>query len=169
MKCHQGLHNLPRQNHNLWPLVIYNGPSLLLYIALWKNSIDLFYINCWIPVYKWSVMDKQVTRTPLPPKILGDGGWGYWLPLYTLLTIYRWGNQQLCRHGDWGGKGLTVKAPITAAADDNFWVIFINFRKNKAWYYMRIVCQQTILMKYHVLFVIFEKATKFEIVVCCKL
>ena len=33
---------------------------------------------------------------------------------------------------------------------------------------MRIVCQQTILMKY-ALFVIFEKAAKFEIVVCCKL
>ena len=32
---------------------------------------------------------------------------------------------------------------------------------------MRIVCQQTILMKYHalfVMFVIFEKAAKFEIV-----
>ena len=27
---------------------------------------------------------------------------------------------------------------------------------------MRIVCQQTILMKYHALFVIFEKAAKFE-------
>ena len=34
---------------------------------------------------------------------------------------------------------------------------------------MRIACQQTILMKYHALFVIFEKAAKFEIVVCCKL
>ena len=34
---------------------------------------------------------------------------------------------------------------------------------------MRIVCQQTILMKYHALFVIFEKAAKFEIVVCGKL
>ena len=33
---------------------------------------------------------------------------------------------------------------------------------------MKIVCQQTILMKYHTLFVIFEKAAKFEIVVCCK-
>ena len=33
---------------------------------------------------------------------------------------------------------------------------------------MRIVCQQTILMKYHALFM-FEKAAKFEIVVCCKL
>ena len=31
---------------------------------------------------------------------------------------------------------------------------------------MRIVCKQTILIKYHVLFVIFEKAAKFEIVVC---
>ena len=29
--------------------------------------------------------------------------------------------------------------------------------------------QQTILMNYHALFVIFEKAAKFEIVVCCKL
>ena len=34
---------------------------------------------------------------------------------------------------------------------------------------MRIVCQQTILMKYHALFVIFEEAAKFAIVVCCKL
>ena len=33
---------------------------------------------------------------------------------------------------------------------------------------MRIVCQQRILMKYHTLFVIFEKAANFEIVVCCK-
>ena len=34
---------------------------------------------------------------------------------------------------------------------------------------MGIICQQTILMKYHALFVIIEKAAKFEIVVCCKL
>ena len=34
---------------------------------------------------------------------------------------------------------------------------------------MRIVCQQTILMEYHPLFVIFEKAAKFEIVVGGKL
>ena len=36
---------------------------------------------------------------------------------------------------------------------------------------MKIFCQQriTILMKYHTLFVIFEKAAKFEIVVFCKL
>ena len=39
---------------------------------------------------------------------------------------------------------------------------------------MWIVCQQMILMKYHALFVIFEKkktqkTAKFEIVVCCKL
>ena len=34
---------------------------------------------------------------------------------------------------------------------------------------MRIVCQQTILMKYHAFFVIFEKAAKFEIVAFCKL
>ena len=34
---------------------------------------------------------------------------------------------------------------------------------------MRILCQQTILMKYHALFIIFEKVAKFEIDVCCKL
>ena len=64
---------------------------------------------------------------------------------------------------------LTLKAPITTAADDKFWKILLNFRKNKVWHIIRIVCQQTILMKYHALFVIFEKAAKFEIVVCCKL
>ena len=31
------------------------------------------------------------------------------------------------------------------------------------------ICQQTILMKYHDLLVILEKAAIFEIVVCCKL
>ena len=31
---------------------------------------------------------------------------------------------------------------------------------------MRIVCWQTILMKYHALLVIFQKAPQFEIVVC---
>ena len=34
---------------------------------------------------------------------------------------------------------------------------------------MRMVCQQTILIKYHALFVIFEKAAKSEIYVCGKL
>ena len=65
---------------------------------------------------------------------------------------------------------LALKAPITTATDDKFCDIFPYFRKkNKVWYFMRIVCQQTILMKYHALFVIFEKAAKFEIVLFCKL
>ena len=34
---------------------------------------------------------------------------------------------------------------------------------------MRIVCQQTILMKYHALFIIFEKIAKIEVVVYCNL
>ena len=54
---------------------------------------------------------------------------------------------------------LTLKAPITTAADDKFCNIFPNFQRY----------QQTILMKYHVLFDIFEKASKFEIVSFCKL
>ena len=66
---------------------------------------------------------------------------------------------------------LTLKAPITTAADDKYGDNFPNFWKNKVWYFMRIVCQQTILMKRRALFVFlfFEKAAKFAIVVCCKL
>ena len=45
---------------------------------------------------------------------------------------------------------LTLKAPITSAADDKYGDNFPNFWKNKVWY--------------HAL-----KAAKFEIVVCCKL
>ena len=48
---------------------------------------------------------------------------------------------------------------------------FLIFDKNKVWYFMSIVCQQTILMKYHALYVIFEKKKQqnLNIVVCCKL
>ena len=52
--------------------------------------------------------------------------------------------------------GLTLKAPITTAADDKFFIIFHNFRKQLG-------------KIYHTLFVIFEKAAKCEIVVCHKL
>ena len=52
--------------------------------------------------------------------------------------------------------------PITTAAEHKFYDIFPNFRKNKVWFF-------TILMKYHAIYVIFEKASKFQIVVCCKL
>ena len=58
-------------------------------------------------------------------------------------------------------KKLALKAPIMNTTDDNFHYIFPNFEKSKVWYFMRIVCQQTILIKYHALFVIFEKAAKF--------
>ena len=56
---------------------------------------------------------------------------------------------------------LTLKRPITTAADNKFCNIFLNFRK-KVWYFIRIVCQQTILIKYHSLFGIFEKADFFN-------
>ena len=36
-------------------------------------------------------------------------------------------------------------------------------KKNKVCYFMRIVCQQKILMKYHALFVIFEKQQNFKL------
>ena len=68
-----------------------------------------------------------------------------------------------------GKRALALKAPITTAADETFWNIFSNFRKNEVWYSMRIVCWQAILKKHHAFFVIFEKAAKFELVVCCNL
>ena len=51
---------------------------------------------------------------------------------------------------------LTLKAPITTAADDTFYDIILNFQ-NKKYDVMRIVCQQTISMISHAFFVIFEK------------
>ena len=61
---------------------------------------------------------------------------------------------------------LTLKAPIKTAGDDNFCNIFPSFRQKKK---SMIFRQQMILMKYYALFVIFEKAAKLEVVVCCKL
>ena len=68
----------------------------------------------------------------------------------------------------WNRK-LTLKRQSQLQQRTNFAKSFPIFDKNKVWYYMRIVCLQTILMKYHALFVIFEKAAKVESVVCCKL
>ena len=52
---------------------------------------------------------------------------------------------------------LSLKEPITTATNNKFSKSFPIFKKNKVWYFMRIVCQQqTILMKYDALFVIFE-------------
>ena len=65
---------------------------------------------------------------------------------------------------------LTLKALITTAADDKFGNNFPNFQKKIRYDITgEFFCQQTILMKYHALSIIFEKAAKFEIVVCCKL
>ena len=63
------------------------------------------------------------------------------------------------------GSVLTLKAPIKIAADDKFCAIFLNFQKKGMIFHEN---RLTILMKYHALFVAFEKATQFEIVVCCK-
>ena len=47
---------------------------------------------------------------------------------------------------------------VNVVFPDLTYLLFMVFHENR----------QTILMKYHALFVIFEKAAKFEIVVCCK-
>ena len=63
---------------------------------------------------------------------------------------------------------LTRKWPLRLQQTINFAASFLIFERNKEWYFMRIVCQQTILMKYHALIVISEKVANFEIAVCCK-
>ena len=64
---------------------------------------------------------------------------------------------------------LTLKAPITTAADDKFCVIFPNFRKKKG-----MICHENRLSadnshEISCLICYFEKAAQFEIVFCCKL
>ena len=70
----------------------------------------------------------------------------------------------------WSDFILGSKAPIMTAADDKLCDTFLNFRKKKQqemiFHENRLPAK--ILMKY-TLIVNFERATKFETVVCCKL
>ena len=67
---------------------------------------------------------------------------------------------------------LTLKAPIKTAADDKFFNVFLNFRKKKG-----MIIHENLQPaddSHEISFLIFfffffEKAGKFEIVVCCKL
>ena len=58
--------------------------------------------------------------------------------------------------------------PITTAADNKFFIIFPDFRKK-----LGMIFHENHLpaddSHDHALFAIFEKAAKFEIVICCKL
>ena len=76
-----------------------------LYLSYAKLSaqtvcIDHIYINCWSPVYSWSVLEKQITRTPPPQPIPGYvcvcGG--VWLTVFTLLTTCRPRTSNQCRY-----------------------------------------------------------------------
>ena len=63
---------------------------------------------------------------------------------------------------------LTLKAPITTAADDILCDIFLNFQMKLGMIFHKNHLPADDSHEYHALF-IFEKATKFEIVFCCKL
>ena len=56
-------------------------------------------------------------------------------------------------------KGLTLKAPITTAADDKFITFFPNFRKKGMIFRENRLADDS--HENHALFVIFEKAAKF--------
>ena len=47
---------------------------------------------------------------------------------------------------------FTHKAPPMICSRRQFQILLLFKNNNQAWYFMRIVCQQTILMKYHTLF-----------------
>ena len=66
-------------------------------------------------------------------------------------------------------KGLTLKAPITTAADDKFRDIFPNLQQKKGMilHENRLPADDT--HEISCLICYFEKAAKFETVVCCKL
>ena len=64
---------------------------------------------------------------------------------------------EICHKGPLNSRQNTFKVPITTAADDKVYDIFPNFLKKEG------------MRKYHALFVIFEKAVNFDIVVCRKL
>ena len=68
----------------------YNKYGIVHVVILGVTSrIHHIYINCWLPVYRWSVMDKQVTSIPPIPGNGGGGGGGgsgylylhYWSPV----------------------------------------------------------------------------------------
>ena len=53
----------------LGSFVIFQG----IRTSIAKKPIYHIYINCWLPVYRWSVIDKQVTSTPPSLKMGGCG------------------------------------------------------------------------------------------------
>ena len=65
--------------------------------------------------------------------------------------------------------GLTLKTPITTAADDKFCNIFPNFQKKKGMIIHENCLPADNSREISCLICCFEKAAKFEIVVCCKL
>ena len=56
--------------------------------------IHHIYINCWFPLYRWSVVEKQVTSTPPPPQYLEMGG-GVLVTCIYITDHLETGNQQL--------------------------------------------------------------------------
>ena len=64
---------------------------------------------------------------------------------------------------------LTLKAPITTAADDKFCKIFPNFQNKKGMIFLenRLPADDSHEISCHIF--IFERAAKFEIVFCFKL
>ena len=65
------------------------------------------------------------------------------------------------------GKELTLKVPPIICSRQFEILMRFSKIKNKAWYFMRIVCWQTILMKYHTLVFLKIRKDVAKFVVCC--
>ena len=57
----------------------------------------------------------------------------------------------------------------TTSQNNQAFPVFSEYSQNHNCSRRQILWQQAILMKYHALFINFENAAKFEIVVCCKI
>ena len=118
------------------PRIMYDQVLLFAFIGSNKCLIDM--IEQWMTRSACAFAQADLV---IHLRIMLNGPFG----------IARTRSETLCTCDSEGKRWVALKAPITTAADDKVWDIFPNFQQK----------QQTILMKYHALFVIFEKAANF--------
>ena len=65
-------------------------------IKMGHRYIHHIYINCWFPVYRWSVMPKEVASSPPNTQVLEGGGGGREGVLVTVFTLLRPNKKNIC-------------------------------------------------------------------------
>ena len=137
------------------------GPVTLTFVAAlfinFSNGLEL-----WV-----QSGSTGLTDTPDPGLFVSTGSQARWVSIaFRSMRLYSVKPPNSWKYMTWNTWHVYIqplKRQSQLQQTTNFETYFPIFEKNKVWYFMRIVCQQTILMKYHALFVIFEKATKFKL------